>query len=857
MKIKIVVGVAVLLVALSAGWLAMDRFFSHRDTESDVTRADMVAPTVMLHIPWAAFEQAKIDGFFEVSVEADDNSMIERVEYLLDDAVVARSINPPFTATITLSRLAKGKHTLQAVAYDLAGNVGKSAMFTFVVDSDTQVEPADDTASQEIVYQSGNRVTARNVTAPGRSAGRDATSGENSLANPPQPSLPSNPAEPTSPVSDPARTAGGWYASPPAQVCTSNAWSAGPATAAPGAIVVPAGDNTSFDFSQSNTVYWFAPGEHTLGSGQYSKITPGSGSSYIGAPGAILDGKNNNQYAFAGSASNVRIAYLDIRNFGRGLDNNNEGVINHDAATGWVMEYLYAHHNDGAAVFLGSSNTIRYSCLKDNGQYGFSMYKDQVEGDSAIEDIVIDHNEITGNNQDNWEVLEPGCGCTGGGKFWDVRGARVTNNYVHHNLSVGLWADTNDIDFLFDSNWVEQNSGEGIWYEISYNATMSRNVLKRNNWTSGNNNLGSPAPAIYISESSGDSRLSSSTSGSTDLRIQHNLLEDNFSGISIYENANRFCNSNGNTSKTYCTPFVAPTIIPSPYNFAYPNPINASHPCYTSVGNEPHTTDCRWHSKNVQVSGNEFRFTKANVPCAGTFCGVQALFATGANNMPWAPAAYSVQNVQNDVMFNNNNKFFNNTYLGDWRFAKGSGETINWDTWRSAPYLQDNGSSISGQTPVANVLDPDTSTLEGSIGKWQDWFSTTVTRSAEAAHTGTHSLKVAMSAGGSWGVELNNWPGFEVQTSGAKRVSFWARQGAGAVTNVRLRVTWYDANQQVISDLQNPMEVPLTLAGNWQKGAADIPAPAGANTVHLQFLSGSGGAGSSIFIDDVVVGDDV
>jgi hypothetical protein len=852
MKLKtLIIGT---LIILGVGGLILSQVLVSQDSKSG-QKSDTIAPVVTLLIPSQALEQAKSGHSLEVSVNASDNNLVERVEYLLDGKVTARSIEPPFKATINLAGLPKGNHTLQAIAYDFAGNAGKSKLFTFVIEANETVTPTDET-SETIVSQSNSRATSRIRTSSSDTSNAGHSAGGSSTTQPTTPSDPTDPTQPTDPLADPLRTIGGWYTAPPAQVCSSNIWDTGPSAAPVNATVVPAGDNTGFNFSQSNTTYWFAPGEHTLGTGQYSTITPGNGSTYIGAPGAILDGKNNNQYAFSGGASNVRIAYLEVRNFGRGLDNNNEGVINHDAGTGWVMEYLNAHNNDGAAVFIGNENTVRYSCLKDNGQYGFSMYKDQVEGDSAIKDIVIDHNEIVGNNQDNWEALEVGCGCTGGGKFWDVEGARVTNNYVHHNLSVGLWADTNDIDFLFDSNWVEQNSGEGIWYEISYNATISRNVLKRNNWTSGNNNTGSPAPAIYISESGGDSRLQATTSGSTDLRIQHNLLEDNFSGISIYENSNRFCNSNGNTSKTYCTPFVTPTIIPSPYNFAYPNPINATHPCYTNISDAPYTANCRWHSKNVQVSNNEFRFTKANVPCAGTFCGVQSLFATGANNIPWAPAAYNTQNIQNNVMFNNNNKFFNNSYIGDWRFIKGSGEGINWDTWRSSPYLQDNGSNITGQTPVANMLDADTSTLEGSIGKWQDWFSTTPTRSTDTAHTGTHSLKVAMNTGGSWGVELNNWPGFDVQTSGPKRVSFWAKQGTGSVSNVRLRVTWYDANDQVISDPQNPTEVPLTLSTSWQEGEADVTAPAGANTVHLQFLSSSGGAGNSIYIDDTVVADD-
>lgn len=843
---RLIIGMLVLIVLAIGGFIASQSFFAHETNKTP--QADTIAPVVSLYIPSETLAQAKTGNMLNLSVDASDNKLVERVEYLLDGDIVARSTEPPFKVTINISNLTEGEHMLQALAYDFAGNIGKSKVFSFTIDKDNAVTPTDET-STEIVTTSNNRSAPRAKTTSGNTSASSSTSNS-------QNEDPGNNTPPLNPLADPARNVSGWYITPPAQICNSNVWNGGPSSASVDDIIVPAGDNTGFNFSQSNKTYWFAPGEHTLGTGQYSQITPGSNSTYIGAPGAILDGKNNNDYAFSGNASNVRIAYLEVRNFGRGLDNNNEGVINHNSGTGWVMEYLYAHNNDGAAVFIGTDNTVRYSCLKDNGQYGFSMFKDQVEGDSAIKDIVIDHNEITGNNQDDWESHISGCGCTGGGKFWDVKGARITNNYVHHNLSVGLWADTNDIDFLFDSNWIEKNNGEGIWYEISYNTTISRNVLRQNNWTGGNHNTGSPAPAIYISESGGDSRLQSSTSGSTNLRIQNNLLEDNFSGISIFESSNRFCNSNGNTSKTYCTPFVTPNIIPSPYDYAYPNPINASHPCYTNLGSTPYTANCRWHSQNVQVSNNEFRFTESNVPCAGTFCGAQALFATGANNIPWAPAAYNVQNVQNDVMFNNNNLFSHNTYIGDWRFVKGSGEVINWDTWRGTPYLQDNGSTISGQSVIANALNTDSATLEGSIGNWQDWFSTNPTQSTDTAHTGTHSLKVSMTSGGSWGVELNNWPGFEVRTSGAKRISYWAKQGTGSVANMRMRVTWYDANGQVISDPQNPVEVPLTLSSSWQQAAANVTAPVGANNVHVQFLSSAGGAGNSVYIDDIVIADD-
>jgi hypothetical protein len=804
------------------------------------TQVSNTISSVKLVISDDSFKAVNGSKTLQVAIDTNDNSLISKVDYLLDGKVAGRSIEEPFVVTINLAQLAAGKHAVQAIAYDTKGGSVKSKTFTFTIEPD-EIIPSDDASEDMIGAIPRKKVGV--VTASANSGSQN--SGDNSGNNPGDPGTPDNGT----------RTAGGWWASLPAdmQICSNGSLDGGPTSASADAIIVPAGDNSGFSFNQVSKTFWFAPGVHTLGSGEFSSINPGSGSTYIGAPGAVLDGQNLNSYAFQGSASNVTIKYLEIRNFGvGGTDNMNEGVINHDSGTGWVMEYLNAHNNDGAAIFIGSENTVRHSCLKDNGQYGFSMFKSPISGDSAIKNIILDHNEISGNNQDDWENQpgQDGCGCTGAGKFWDVKGATVTNNYVHDNLSTGLWADTNDIDFLFDSNWIEHNNGEGIWYEISFNATISRNVLKRNAWATGQNNQGSPGPAIYISESGGDSRLQSSTSGSTNLQIKNNLIENNFSGVSIFENSNRFCNSRGNTSTGYCTPFVTPT------NFSeqpvsggsYPAPINDTHPCYVHIAEDPYTKDCRWHSQNVKVFNNEFRFDDSVVPCAGGFCGVQALFATGANNIPWAPDAYKVENVQADVLSNNHNKFYDNTYIGPWRFAKGDGTRVAFANWQST-YLQDTGSTYDAP-PIANYIDSNTSTLEGGIGHWQDWFSTTVTQSTLQAHTGTHSLQIMLTGGG-WADQLDNYPGIDT-APGNKRISFWAKQGTGSVPNMSMKVLWFN---EAGSQLGTTVDVPLTLSSGWQQGSIDANAPAGTVKAYIRLSGSSGSAGNTVFVDDLVIGD--
>ena len=131
--------------------------------------------------------------------------------------------------------------------------------------------------------------------------------------------------------SGPAATAGSpapaaVQTTPPAPVCgNQGVLGGGPASAPAGSVAVPAGDDSGVDLGRPGTTYWFAPGTHTLGAGQYTQIIPGSGSSYVGAPGAVLDGEHVNLYAFGGSASGVRISYLTVKDFGTNGGNQNRG----------------------------------------------------------------------------------------------------------------------------------------------------------------------------------------------------------------------------------------------------------------------------------------------------------------------------------------------------------------------------------------------------------------------------------------------------------------------------------------------------------------------------------------------------
>jgi len=460
----------------------------------------------------------------------------------------------------------------------------------------------------------------------------------------------------------------------PAAICDNRAVLGGPSTPAAGWVRVTPGQNLN-DVTQSmpaGTTFWLAPGTFTLGTDQFGQVIPKDKDTYLGAPGAVLDGGRANRYAFTQRASGVTIRYLTVQNFVAPRD---EGVVNHDSGVGWNIQDNTFQNNDGASVMVGPNNLVAYNCLRNNGQYGFSAYT--AGGDS---NITLDHNEVSGNNTANWEQRVPGCGCSGAGKFWDVSGAVVTNNWVHNNHGPGLFADTDNAGFNIDHNYIADNDGEGIIYEISYNARIANNTLVRNAIVYGlaakpGDNF--PIPAIYISESGGDRRVFGGVYST--LTITGNYLKDNWGGVTLWENADRFCGSPANTSSTFCTLGGAATL---------------SNCVAGSIARPPLLSDCRWRTQNVSVTNNDFIMNRAAIGCTTqASCGQQALLSQYGTSPSWSP--YLGNTVQQAITFGQNNHFSGNRYRGSWRFTGfETGRSLPLAAWQGAPYGQEAASTM-------------------------------------------------------------------------------------------------------------------------------------------------------------------
>jgi hypothetical protein len=255
-----------------------------------------------------------------------------------------------------------------------------------------------------------------------------------------------------------------------------------------------------------------------------------------------------------------------------------------------------------------------------------------------------------------------------------VNGADIRGNWVHHNRSVGVWADTNNNDVLIEGNLIEDNDAEAIWYETSYNAIIRCNTLRRNTLRKGaeyagrNDNF--PVAAIYLSEAGGDSRVPARTGM---IEVYGNVLTDNWSGITLWENADRFANSPANTSAGYCTLVVD----------------DCSRCAAGAIDTEPNYSDCRWRTQNVEIHHNTFQH---GADAAGP--PLMAVLSNYGSYPDWSP--YRARAVQEAITFGQNNRWHDNAYLGPWRFNPyETGQHLSWDQWRNTPYGQDVGSTLS------------------------------------------------------------------------------------------------------------------------------------------------------------------
>ncbi len=89
---------------------------------------DTTPPTVTLANPGST-----LSGTISLSATASDNVGVTKVEFYVDGTLLTSDTTSPYTASWNTTNVSNGSHTLQAKAYDAAGNVGTSASVSVTV----------------------------------------------------------------------------------------------------------------------------------------------------------------------------------------------------------------------------------------------------------------------------------------------------------------------------------------------------------------------------------------------------------------------------------------------------------------------------------------------------------------------------------------------------------------------------------------------------------------------------------------------------------------------------------------------------------------------------------------------------
>ena len=155
-------------------------------------------------------------------------------------------------------------------------------------------------------------------------------------------------------------------------------------------------------------------------------------------------------------------------------------------AENWIVTGSEVRWNHGAGIGQDSNTIARNNYVHHNCGFGFV---------GAGIGVVVEGNEIAYNN-----IMAGSTKTCGYESFWGAGGSKwvwttnliVRGNFSHHNDGPGLWTDINNIYTIYENNTIEDNVRGGIFHEISYDATIRNNTIRRNGtgkdfpwWTTG------------------------------------------------------------------------------------------------------------------------------------------------------------------------------------------------------------------------------------------------------------------------------------------------------------------------------------------------------------------------------------
>ena len=120
---------------------------------------DSEAPTVALTTP---FNNESVSGNIAISVTAQDNVAVERVDFSVNGVMIASDTAAPFATTWNASNAAGGVYTIEARAFDSSGNVSQTDAVQVIIEDIPVV--TDNLPPMVTILSPSNGITLANKT---------------------------------------------------------------------------------------------------------------------------------------------------------------------------------------------------------------------------------------------------------------------------------------------------------------------------------------------------------------------------------------------------------------------------------------------------------------------------------------------------------------------------------------------------------------------------------------------------------------------------------------------------------------------------------------------------------------------
>ena len=277
----------------------------------------------------------------------------------------------------------------------------------------------------------------------------------------------------------------------------------------------------------------------------------------------------NTPIYYDGLAGDVTVSYLDIAHD----SHNTTGTIY--TGDGWTITHNNIHDGysnssgvptpgQGVAIYGGGQGTTEYNCLSKMGDYGI-----QADGTNNK----FDYNEVY---ESNYEP-DPGCGCSGGGKWWGTMNADIVDNaFINDSPGGGgpIWLDNGNTGTLISGNYFYMSYGSSVESETGFNLNVTGNLFLDGGWGSGTGCGGTNCDGAVNINSSGGFNIPGSRY-ENQVSVTSNYFINDWMGIDVWQAGGRSCENSGEgwpSDAPYCSggfPATAETPAGGQYDFSH------------------------------------------------------------------------------------------------------------------------------------------------------------------------------------------------------------------------------------------------------------------------------------------------